>query len=104
VASSYFCPAKFPEFCSQRGIVELFRRRQLEAVADQGVERAGEAMCFQREHVFQKRFLYLGIALAHPAIHHVTTGNVRDFTRSFSMWISRSTESRPSGSSPVGSG
>jgi hypothetical protein len=37
-------------------------------------------MCFQREHVFQKRFLHLGIAVAHPAIHHFTAGDVRDFT------------------------
>jgi hypothetical protein len=37
-------------------------------------------MGFQRQYVFQKRFLHLGIAVAHPAIYHFTAGNVRDFT------------------------
>ena len=74
---------EFPEFCGQRSIFELFRRRQIEAVVGQGVERADEAMRFQRQNVFQKRFLHLGIAVAHPAIHHFTAGNVRDFTAKF---------------------
>ena len=71
---------KFMEFRSQRGIIEFFRRRQLETVAGQGVERADEAMCFQLQDMLQKCFLHLGIAVANPAIHHFTAGNVRDFT------------------------
>ncbi len=63
---------KFPKFGSQRGLVEFPGHQQVEAVFEQGVKRANEAVVFQGKYVFQKRLFNFWISVRHFSARYLT--------------------------------
>jgi len=74
---------ELPKFERERCIIEFLRRRQVEAILDQGVERTYEAVRFKREYVFQKCLFDLGIAICHFATDHFAARHLVHFAAKF---------------------